>query len=267
MRFHGQTVWITGASAGIGAALARAFAAEGARLLLSARRLPELEAQAEALRAAHPGSAPRVLRVDMTDPASFPAAVEAAGPVDVLVHNAGISQRAHMLDTDPADERRLLETNFFGPAQLTRLAVPGMAARGGGRLVYISSVAGLVGTPFRSGYSASKFALNGWCEAVRAELAPKGISVTVVCPGFVATEIARSAVGARGQAFGQGDGETSGGLDPEAVAHQIVRATHARRDQVVIAGKEGLAPWLRLLLPGTLASILRKRAAMPPSEG
>ena len=252
-----RQVWVTGASSGIGESLAHAFAAAGAHLVLSARREARLEAVRDDVLAKFPSCRVRLLPLDMTAPESFAAAVStvAGGGLDVLVHNAGISQRTPMLETDPADERRVLETNFFGPAQLTRLAVPAMLERPGpSQLVVISSIAGLVGTPLRTAYSASKFAVVGWFEAAEVELWEQDVGVTLVFPGFVRTDIARNAVGGL-----ENDPNIAGGLDPDDVARRIVAGVEKRERRLTIAGTEGWAPWLRLLAPGLLLRKLRER--------
>ena len=144
--FHGKTVWITGASAGIGAALAQAFAEAGARLVLSARRTEALHDVAHACRQPD-GPEHLVLPLDLAQPDTFDDAVrtvEESGGLDVLVHNAGVGQRASALSTTNEQERAIMEVNFFGPAHLTRAALPGMIDRGGGQLVVISSIAGRV---------------------------------------------------------------------------------------------------------------------------
>ena len=260
LEVQNRQVWVTGASSGIGLSLAHAFADAGAHLILSARREEKLLTVRDAIQNKHPRCEVRVVPLDMTRPEDFPAAVEAVAPggLDILVHNAGISQRTPMLQTDPADERRVMETNFFGPAQLTRLATPLMLERGGpSQLVVVSSVAGLVGTPLRTAYSASKFAVVGWFEAAEVELWEENVGVTLVFPGFVRTDIARNAVGGRDD-----DQNIENGLDPDDVARRIVAATEGRKRRLTIAGTEGWAPWLRLLAPGLLLSGLRKR--FPP---
>ncbi len=258
-----RVVWITGASSGIGANLARAFAAAGASLVLSGRNLARLVALQQELDGRHSGQDVAVVPLDMTRPASFPAAVqrvrERFGRLHILVHNAGISQRAGLLQTDPEDERRVMETNFFGPANLTRAAAPLMLeTEGPTQLVVISSVAGMVGTPLRTAYSASKFALGGWFEAAEVELYDQDLGVTMVFPGFVRTRIAHDAVGGSGA-----DPEIEQGMDPDAVARQVLRGVIRRERRIVIAGKEGLAPWLRLLAPSLLLRKLRSRLPAP----
>lgn len=213
MRFADQTVWITGASSGIGAALAVAFAAEGARVILSGRRADALAAVA----ADCPGS--RRLAFDTTDFAALPGLVAAAGAVNILVNNAGISQRSLALDTDFAVYRTVMEVDFFAPLRLTQLVLPAMVAARSGRIVNIASVAGKVGSPLRTGYCAAKHAMIGWSDALRAEIAQYGVGVHVVTPGFVRTSVATNAI--------QGDGSTRGRSDPDIEAGVSVEAAAA----------------------------------------
>lgn len=255
MRFTDRTVWVTGASSGIGECLARHFAAEGARVALSARRREKLERVAEGIVGDHS----LVVPLDMTRPEDFSAAHDAVraglGEVDVLVHNAGISQRAAMLDTHPDDERRILETNFFGPVALTRAVLPGMVQRGRGQIVVISSVAGKFGAPLRTAYSASKHALHGWFDSLRAEVAHLGIEILLVCPGFVRTAIASNAVGSDGAV----DAEIAKGMDPDACALAVVRAAAAGRCELRLGGIERFGIAVSALMPETWAGMMAKR--------
>src|SRR5258708_1449948 len=187
MTFTGKTVWITGASSGIGEALARELSARGARLILSARRADELERVASACADAE------VLPLDMGDREDVRAkTARVANRVDIAVLAAGISQRSLARETSSDVDRRLMEVNYLGVIELTKAILPSMLARRHGHLVAISSVAGKLGTPLRSGYSASKHALHGFFESLRAELRAdaqgKRIDVTLLCPGFIRTQ-------------------------------------------------------------------------------
>ena len=259
--FHGKIVWITGASSGIGEALAHAFADAGARLVLSARRMEALESVRVSC-AREDGPEHIVLPLDMTAPETFPEAVakvEALGGIDVLVHNAGVGQRASALSTTSAQERAIMEVNFFGPAQLTRAALPGMIARREGQFVVISSIAGRVAPAYRTAYAASKHAVMGWFEALRAEHTDDGIHITVVMPSYVKTDFGRNAP-ATSEAQGRNLDTSDNRLEPEWVAKRVVLGTAWKQMEVIVARKERLALLLRPFLPRVMHNVLARRA-------
>src|ERR1051326_2607634 len=195
MDFQGRRVWITGASSGIGEALAVAFHQAGAKLILSARREDELK---RVQTRCGGESETRILPMDVTDTEALPEktqlALAAFGGVNILVLNAGITQRSLTRETDESVYRHLMEVNFFASEAMARAVLPSMLAQKSGQMVVMSSIAGKVGVPLRSGYSASKFALHGFFEALRAEEEKNGIYVTMVCPGYIRTDISLSAL-------------------------------------------------------------------------
>jgi short-subunit dehydrogenase len=256
-RFEGQRVWITGASSGIGEATALAFAREGARLVLSARRASELARVAARCEGAREAE---IEPLDLEDLDALPgkaAEVLARGPVDVMVHNAGISQRARAIDTSLAVDQRLMRVNFFGPLALTKALLPSMVARRQGHFVVVTSLTGVIGSPMRSSYAASKHALHGFFDSLRAEHARDGLQVTLVCPGFVHTDVSVHALRGDGSQQGTMDEATAHGIAPEACAAAIVDATAARKVEVYVGGKERFGPYLRRLSPALFARVLR----------
>jgi short-subunit dehydrogenase len=258
MNCEGKVVWITGASSGIGAALAQAFAARGARVVLSARRLAELE-QVRA-RCERP-DAHLVLPLDVTkgDPRQAVAAVlERFGRIDVLVNNAGISQRSRVADTRLEVDRRIMEVNYFGVVALTRAVLPVMQRQRAGRFVVISSVVGRISTPLRSTYSASKHALHGFFEALRAEEYDNGIDVLMVCPGAVSTEVSLHALSGDGSEHGILDPLLAQGMAPAECARRILDAFAAGRAEVVVAGREGLAVTINRFAPWLFRRLVRR---------
>lgn len=265
MHLTDRVVWITGASAGIGAALARRCANRGARLVLSARRADRLEAVRDAC--ARPGDH-LVVPLDLLAPETFPEAaarVEAAfGRVDVLVHNGGVSQRSLAAETDLSVVRRIMETNFYGTVALTKAVLPSMLARGAGHFVVISSVAGKVSTAKRSAYAASKHALHGYFDALRAETYDAGLRVTMVCPGYVRTDVSVNALTADGSAYGRMADAQAHGLSPEACAEAIVSAVEQEKDEIYPGGKETYAVALRRFLPVKTFNALVRRLGTPP---
>jgi len=263
MKFQDRIVWITGASSGIGEALAYAFHRAGARVILSARREDELKRVQAAC-----GGAPnaRVLPVDMSHgdelAGNARTALDMFGGIDILVLNAGISQRALTRDTDDNVYRRLMEVNFFGPEALTRAVLPSMLEKKSGHIVVISSVAGKFGVPLRSGYSATKFALHGFYEALRAEEARNGICVTLVCPGFVHTAISLSALKGDGSRHAKMDSELEQGMPAEECARQILNAVARKKEDVTIAARrEKMLVYMKRFFPGLLSKMVAARAS------
>jgi len=258
-RFEGRLVWITGASSGIGEALAVAFAAEGAKLVLSARRGSEL--RRVAARCGRAASVD-VLPLDLGELSSLPAhaadVVARHGGVDVMVHNGGISQRSLARDTTVEVDERLLRVNHLGPVALTKALLPSMASRGRGHFVVVSSLVGVFGTPLRSSYAASKHALHGFFDSLRAEEHDRGLRVTMVCPGFIRTDVSRNALSGDGSAHGVMDPATDKGLAPDVCARRILHAVAREKREVYVGGLETRAVLVQRLLPGVFARLVRR---------
>lgn len=255
--FKDKAVWITGASSGIGEALAYAFAEEGAHLVLSARSEDKLTAVRAAC--AHPEHH-RVVPLDLADAASLQDAVHRVltqGPVDILVNNGGISQRDIAVETDMAVVRRIMEVNFFGTVTLTKGVLPSMLARETGHIVVVSSLAGKFGAPRRSAYSASKHALHGFFETLRNEVYDAGVRVTIVCPGYIRTNISINALKADGTKHARMDDNQEEGIAPEDCAHRILQAVKREKNEVYIGGKEVLGVYLHRFVPTLFNRILR----------
>jgi NADP-dependent 3-hydroxy acid dehydrogenase YdfG len=259
-QFTDQVVWITGASSGIGEALVKAFAQTGARLVLSARRTQELQRVAAAT--GLPADKVLTLPLDLTATDTLPAKANEAiahwGRIDVMVHNGGVSQRSLAKDTLPAVDRQLMETNYFGAVALTKALLPHFLQRKSGHFVVISSVMGKFGAPLRSGYCASKHALHGFFDALRAECWRENILVTLVCPGYVQTNVSVNALTGTGGKQNTMDEATAKGIPADVCARRIVLATSEGRHEVNIAGpKETLGLVLKRTWPGLLARMLR----------
>lgn len=257
--YRDKVVWITGASSGIGEALAYEFARQGARLVLSARRTEVLE---QVRQQCMSPERHLVLPMDMADTDGMAHKVEAVltacGRIDVLVNNAGISQRSLVKDTDLSVDRRIMEIDFFGPVALTKAVLPHMLARGSGQLAVVSSVVGLVATPYRSAYAAAKHAIAGFYDALRAESFDSGIRVSVIYPGFVKSNVSLSALTGSGEAHGLVDEQQVTAMPADAFAQQAVAALAREENRIIIAGKEKLAVWLGRLSPDLLARVIRK---------
>jgi dehydrogenase/reductase SDR family member 7B len=239
--FAGQTVWITGASSGIGEGLARGIAARGAAVVLSGRR-----ADALARLAGEIDGATLALPFEATDWDAPPAIVAQAlawrGRVDLLINNAGVSQRSLAVDTGFSVYRRLMEIDFFAPLRLTQLVLPHMIARRSGRIAIVSSVAGKLGVPLRTGYCAAKHACVGYFEALRAEVETAyGVGVSVILPGSVKTSIAINALDARGESRGRSDPNIDSGIPVDRAAGLILDGLAAGAREIVVAEGRELA--------------------------
>jgi short-subunit dehydrogenase len=258
MRFENQIVWITGASSGIGEALAIAWSREGAMLVLSARNAAELER----VRGLCANPARHLVRpLDLIDTAAIERVaaevLETLGRVDVLVHSGGVSQRSLVADTELATDRRIMDINYFGTVALTKAVLPSMLARRSGHIVPITSVIGYVGVPLRSAYSASKHALHGFFETLRAETAKQGIAVTIVVPGYIKTNVSENALRGDGSRYGTTDDTHQRAMLPEDAAPKIIDAVAKKKPEMRVGGKEIHAVLLRRFLPNLLRRVMR----------
>jgi short-subunit dehydrogenase len=260
MKSRSETIWITGASSGIGRSLALEYARRPVNLILSSRNLKKLDQLKGEI---NDDERVRVLALDLNQPDSFDSAVDQAWKyfdgVDILVHNAGISQRSRAAETHLEVDRRIFETNYFGTVGLTKSILPHFRERRKGHFVVITSAVGKFGTPLRSSYSASKHALHGFFDSLRAELYDENIDVTLILPGFVNTELSINALTRDGSRQGTIDKATANGLSPEYFSRKAVKAISKRKREVVIGGaREVLAVYLKRLFPGLHAIVIRK---------
>ncbi len=251
MHFEGKTIWITGASSGIGEALALGWAAQKTRLILSARNADKLtRVQEECVRA---GSDTMIAVMDLSDIDSIS---KTAGEVmnkyphiDILVNNGGISQRSLAAETPVKVDRMVMETNFFGAITLTKLVLPSMINNKSGHIVVISSVVGKFGFPLRTAYSASKHALQGYFDSLRAELRNDNIKVSVVSPGRIQTNISINAINRKGQKHGIMDPGQSNGIPVTQCANKIIKSVSKGKKDIIIAKQERIMIFFRKFLP------------------
>jgi len=260
--FTGKVVLITGASDGIGAELALLLAAQGARLALAARRLDLLEALAARIRQHFPQAEAQAWRVDVADEAACTQLVADVtarfGGLDALVNNAGVSAHGYFEQvTDYSYYERVMRVNYFGAMWLTRAALPHLRAQRG-LMVAVSSLAGKIGVPGRTAYSASKFALAGFCEALRAELQGSGVDVCVVFPGVVATDTRVNGFGPDGRALGESRLREDDAMSAAECAQQMLAAMTARKRELVMTTKGRLGQWLKLLAPAMVDRLALK---------
>jgi dehydrogenase/reductase SDR family member 7B len=233
MNYAGKVAWITGASSGIGAALARELVARGAHVVLSGRdeaRLAEVAADCgESL----------ILAFDVRDDAALADATTKAigwkGHVDLAFANAGISQRSRALNTDMQVYRDIIAIDLTAQIAFTQGLIGHMAARGSGALGFISSIAGKVGVPLRTAYCAAKFGLAGYADALRAELSQSGVSVHTIYPGSVATNVSRNALTGAGEARGRSDKAIDNGIPADDAARTMLDEIAAGTREIIIA--------------------------------
>lgn len=255
-----QVVWVTGASSGIGQALAIAFAELGAQLVLSARRDSELQR----VKALLPNQDQHLcVPLDITNALQIEQALQQVlaekGRIDWLINNAGLSQRALIQDTSMETERKIMEVDYFAHVAMTKAVLPTLLKQKSGHVVFISSVAGLIGTQYRATYSAAKAAIHMWANSLRAEVAAQGIDVSVVFPGFVKTNVSLNALTGNGEAQGFQDEAIEQGLDADEFAEQTVKALLQKQEYIVIGGrKEKLGVMLSRLAPSILYKQIRK---------
>jgi dehydrogenase/reductase SDR family member 7B len=259
MDFRNALIWITGASSGIGEACAYDFSRRGARCVLSARREEALHAVRE--KCARPEEH-LVVPLDLANPDTLDAAAERvrskAGVVDLMLHNGGISQRSLARETEDAVVRRLMEVNFFGTVRLNQAVLPGMLARRRGHIAVVTSLVGTFGTPLRSGYAASKHALHGYFDSLRAEVYDDGLRITLICPGFIRTQVSNNALTADGTAQGIMDEAQASGMAPKTCARAIAGAVKAEKDEVYIGGREVVGVYLKRLSPTLFNRMIRR---------
>ncbi len=234
-KFQNKIVWITGASSGIGAALARSFAAEGAHIVLSGRREDALKKVATEI-----STDTLILPFEVTDYDVLQSKVDEAwtwkGRVDVLANNAGVSQRSLAINTKPQVYTDLINIDLIAPIWLTQLQLPKMVEAGGAHIIAISSVAGRIGPPLRTAYAAAKHGLIGYMDALRAEVSLRhNINVTNVLPGSVATDVSRNAFTADGGQRGKSDSVIDAGDDPMDCAKAILEAVSNNVPELIFA--------------------------------
>ncbi|MEC8802730.1 MAG: SDR family oxidoreductase [Bacteroidota bacterium] len=261
-RWNNQIVWVTGASSGIGKACAESWARRGATVVLSARKAETLDAVASPLR--DNGADVHVVTLDLSNSDSLQAVAqhveEKIGPVDVMVHCGGISQRSKAIETALDVDRRVMEIDYFGTLALTKALLPGMVKRGRGHFVVVTSLMGLFSSPLRSGYCGAKHALHGFFESLRAEHHDDGLKVTMVCPGFIRTNISLNAVVGDGSQQGTMDAKTGAGMTAEQCAERMVKAVERNKAEVLIGRYEILAAYIKRLSPALLRRIVRRAA-------
>ncbi len=261
--FRDRTILLTGASSGIGRELALQLAPERPRLALAARDTARLDEVATRCREL--GAEVEVMPADVGDQAACRELVERVrerfGAIDVLLLNAGQSMWSRVDElADPAVFEQLMRVNYLGPVWLTYYALADLE-RSRGRIVVVSSLTALTGVPTRSGYAATKHALHGFFDSLRVELAGSGVTVTLVCPDFVVSEIHRRSIGPDGAPLGHSPMRESKLMTTAACAHAILAAARSRRRLAILSRRGRLGRYARLVAPGWIDRIAARSVA------
>lgn len=260
MSFSDKTIWVTGASSGIGKALAIELAKQNAQLILSSRNKQDLE---KVKMACKDPNKVKVIPLDLEDYTNLQeatnTAISAFGKIDILVNNGGISQRSLVKDTDIEVDKRIMDINYLGNVALAKALLPHFIANKSGQFVITTSIVGKIGTPLRSSYAASKHALHGFYDSLRAEHFNDNIAVTLVCPGFVNTNISKNALTGDGSPQNKMDNATANGIQPDRFAKLMAKAVLRKKEEVYISGaKEKLGVYVKRWMPKVFSVMIRK---------
>lgn len=254
-----KIVWITGASSGIGEALVYQYFKAGHKLIISGRNRDELfrvKSNCQNSFNVH------VLTFDLTETDLLENkandALKIFGRIDMLINSGGVSQRSLALETDHQTEKQILDTNFWGTVILSKAVLPLMIKNGGGQIIVISSLVGKFGTKLRSAYSASKHALHGYFDSLRSEVFDQNIDITIVCPGFIKTNVTYNALTGDGKPLNVMGDAHENAMTPEACATEIVKAVSAKKEEVYIGGKETKAVLLKRFFPKIFSKKVRE---------
>ncbi|MBE4948776.1 SDR family oxidoreductase [Chryseobacterium culicis] len=259
--FDEKVIWITGASSGIGEALVKNLAkSSNAKIILSSRKEEQLHSVAG--KAGLSKDRYAVIPLDLKDYKEMHSvaakAMEPFGKIDILINNAGLSQRSLALETHIEVDKQLIDIDYIGTVALTKAVLPYMIRNKGGHIAVVSSLMGIFGAPMRSGYAGAKHALHGFFDALRAEVFSQNIKVTIICPGFIQTDISINAVTGDGSLQGTMDEATKNGMPVAVFAKKMLSAIEKQKKQKAIGGKEVLAVYLKRFFPDLLAKIVRK---------
>ncbi len=261
MKIDNKVVWITGASSGIGRALVKTFAKYNCNLIVTSRNEEALKELRQEI--SYPEEKFFIATFDLTDYKNIHLLVQKViskfAKIDILINNAGVTQRSLASETQLDVTEKIFALDFFAPLQITRLLLNHMNEPS--YIVVVSSVAGKLGSPYRSSYSAAKHALHGYFDSLRAELYKenKKIGVLIVCPGFVKTNISLNALKGDGTTHNKMDEGIQKGLEPTYIAKKIIRAIENNKEEILIAGtKEKFAVFLKRFFPSLLSKILAR---------
>ncbi|KAM7364337.1 dehydrogenase/reductase SDR family protein 7-like [Cochliomyia hominivorax] len=273
-RLPGKVVLITGASSGLGEALAHAFYKAGCKVILAARRVEELERVKKellSLEVVGPAYPPTILPLDLAELNAIPSiatkAINIYNGIDILINNGGISVRADALTTALDVDLKVMTVNYFGSVALTKAILPSMVKRHKGHICFISSVQGKFALPYRSAYSASKHAIQAFSDSLRAEVASKGLKVTCISPGYIKTQLSVNALTSSGQKHGKMDATTAKGMSADVCAKHILESLLNEESDVLICDLQArVGYWLRFVCPPLYYWVMEKRALKLQNE-
>jgi len=256
-----KVIWLTGASSGIGEEMAYQLSAKGARLIISARRVEELERVKNACKGVYSDEI-KVLPLDLAKADELPEKAKTAknffNGIDILINNGGISQRALVIDTDLSVYRKIMEVDYFAPVQLTKLVLPGMLRRKTGQIVTLTSATGIISTPYRSAYAAAKHALHGFFDALHAEVYDSNLRVTLICPGYIQTNVSFNALTGSGKPQQKHDADILKGMPVKKAVSKMIRAIEKEKEEYCFGGfKEMMGVYLKRFFPGLFAKVIR----------
>ncbi|GGW64261.1 short-subunit dehydrogenase [Winogradskyella epiphytica] len=260
MTFTNKIIWITGASSGIGKAIALQLAEQNCKLILSSRRTSDL--QEVRLLCANPKNI-EILPFDLADYLQMKPIVKEAiskfGKVDILINNGGVSQRSLIIETDISVDKKLVEVNYLGTIALSKALLPHFVSNQSGHFVTVSSLMGKFSSPYRSSYCGAKHALHGFFDSLRLEHDKDQIKVTMICPGFVNTDVARNSLTGDGSLQKTQDNATDNGMDVNLFAQKMLKAIEKEKFEAYIGKSETLGIYLKRFFPKLLHKLILKR--------
>ena len=254
-----KVVWLTGASSGIGEALAYVLSSKKCKLIISSRNGVELERVKRCCE--NGGENIFVLPIDLTKTEELPHTAKEAlnhwGKIDCFIHNAGLAVRDLAVNTNEEIDREVMETNYFGPMLLTKCILPHMLEKRSGHIVVISSLSGKYGVPKLSAYAASKHALHGFFDSLRTEAAGMQLKISLIVPGFIKTPIANHTRDGKGNSYGKMIRANEKGMSAECCAGKIMKAILSEKEETLIGGAEMFSVYLHRFFPRLFSSIIR----------
>jgi short-subunit dehydrogenase len=255
-----KVVIITGGSSGIGKACAKKFAESGAKVIITGRDQNKLDQASHDLKISELLTIQADSSLEMDNQRIVEKTMECFGRIDILINNAGISMRALFQDLQLDVFRKVMDINFYGSVYATKYCLPHIL-KSHGAIVAISSVNGFRGTPARTAYTASKYAMNGFMESLRTEVMHQGVHVMVVCPGFTASNIRHTALKADGSIQGESPRDEEKLMAPEEVALEIIKGLKKKKRDVILTGQGKLVNFLNKWIPGTMDQLVYKHMA------